>query len=270
MNEITQHPIKHLASISVCGSDAMTFLQGQCTQDIKGIASYSALPGAFCSAKGRVVCNVLVHRVNDSQDDFELICHASSVTLLHDHLKKYVPFFRGTKMTIKANEVLNMVGYIGSGDRPGFKLNEQMSVELNSLANADDFHTAEQWLVEEIKQGVLWLDEHQVEQWIPQNINLDSLNALSFSKGCYTGQEVVARLHYKGSSKKRLYAVRASDVLTTTQSITANGKIVGNFVQCAPGEQHYYALAVIKTDATESPLFIAENEQLQLELLHSF
>lgn len=270
MNEITQHPIKHLASITVCGSDTLTFLQGQCTQDIKKIPSFGALPGAFCSAKGRVVSNVLVHRVNDSQDDFELLCHASSAALLYDHLKKYVPFFRGTKMSITSNAALNMVGYIGTGDRPGFKLNDLMSLELNSPAINEELDTAEQWLVEEIKQGVLWLDEHQFEQWIAQNINLDSLNAVSFTKGCYTGQEVVARLHYKGSSKKRLYAVRATDSMTTSQSISANGKTVGNLLQCAHWGPHSYGLAVIKTDATEGPLFITENEQLQLELLHSF
>lgn len=270
MSEISQHQIKHLASISVCGSDALTFLQGQCTQDITKIPSFGALPGAFCSAKGRVVSNVWVHRVNDSQDAFELVCHASSAPLLFSHLKKYVPFFRGTTMTLSNNDMLNMVGHLGSGQLPGFQLNDTMSIELHYKGDHDKLLPPEPWQVEEIKHGILWLDEQQIDQWVPQNINLDSLNAISFSKGCYTGQEVVARLHYKGSSKKRLYAIRSKHELTTSQSIVANGKIVGSFLQCIHENQQSYGLAVIKTDALDSTLFVAENEQVQLELLHSF
>ncbi|MBU2865091.1 hypothetical protein KO489_14630 [Reinekea forsetii] len=268
MNKITQHPLKHLASLSVQGHDAFTFLQGQCTQDLSKIPDFGALPGAFCTPKGRVVANVWIHKVGNNNEAFELVCHESIAEVLYKHLKKYVPFFRGTTMTASPTDELQASGHLGLGEKPGFMLNEHMSIELHSQLPEDS--SATPWQIAEIENGVLWLSDSQSEQWIPQNVNLDSLNAVSFSKGCYTGQEVVARLHYKGSSKKRLFAVKSTIGFASKSLINQEGKAVGDVIQHIDAIPFSFALVVMKTEAAESPIFVTENEQVSVELLHSF
>ena len=124
-----------------------------------------------------------------------------------------------------------------------------------------------QWQVQDIKENKLWLSAEQVERWIPQNVSLDDLGGISFKKGCYTGQEVIARLHFKGKSKKRLFAVQWASEASVSTVMTATGAI-GDVIQQASVNGQSYALAVLKEDNISDVMYGDENQQLIIELLH--
>lgn len=286
MSELLSTRLNHLSVLSVTGKDAVKFLQGQCTQDVAGLPIGETAAGAFCTAKGRVVSNVWLFKRAD--DCIWLLCHVTSAPILQTHLTKYIAFFRGT---VLKSEAENFIGYGVSealfqktvdseeltDSAVAFKLTEQFrhiwlstsdeNQTISELLKQHEEQDASRWQALETKQKLLWLDDKQVEQWIPQNISLDEMDGISFKKGCYTGQEVIARLHYKGQSKKRLYALAWSEQQDSTDKIYAQGKAIGELVQQAKTDQGYFGLAVLKTDSLDQPIYQDENQQFQIELL---
>lgn len=287
MSELLSTRLSHLAVLSVTGKDTVKFLQGQCTQNVAGLPIGMTSAGAFCTAKGRTVTNVwLLKRADDC---IWMLCHATSAPILQAHLSKYIAFFRGTELK---SEIDNYIGYgvnealyrqlVESNKLPSsavaFNLNQQFhhiwlsiadkNQSILDLLNQHQEIDITQWQAREIQQKLLWLDAEQVEQWIPQNISLDEMDGISFNKGCYTGQEVVARLHYKGQSKKRLYAVTWTEQADSADKVYAQGKSIGELIQQVKTDQRYFGLAVLKTDSLNQPIYRDENQQFQIELLN--
>jgi folate-binding protein YgfZ len=123
---------------------------------------------------------------------------------------------------------------------------------------------AQHWQWVHIAAGVPWISASTVEAFVPQMANMDALGAIHFKKGCYTGQEVVARLHYLGKSKRRLYRIGLADDVELAEGADLYGRDgetsvkVGQIVNIAPdltqkfGQQ---ALAVIQIAAWETGIF---------------
>jgi folate-binding protein YgfZ len=289
MNEISQCQLTHLDAILLAGPDAIKFLQGQCTQDVNSLKTGEAVHGAFCNAKGRAITNVYITRVESETPTLALICHESSAAPLAKHLSKYVAFFRGTKLTHEKGRYKGY-GLTNSAEHPEFNLAEitteggfsfnygQQSAQIWIDTNSNQTETnarlasfseipSEQWKSHEITHKQLWLTEQEIERWIPQNFSLDDLEGISFTKGCYTGQEVIARLHYKGKSKKRLFAVSWASSENTSQIYGESG-VVGDVIESVVWQGATYALAIIKSDKTESALYADENQQVEIQLLH--
>lgn len=287
MSEKTSAPLTQFATFVLEGNDTIKFLQGQCTQDMGELVLNMPLLGAFCTAKGRTVTNVQLVQISSEPVKILMVCHASVSDTLFAHLKKYAAFFRQMTFTplpdssvvyglkaadpsrsadvLRSKEAVTaavqwgdnrVLCWVDSGE--SF---DSLSIE-NAISVAD-------WNVQDILEQKLWLDADQVESWIPQNVNLDELGGISFKKGCYTGQEVVARLHFKGESKKRLFALKASGELTLAdKTISSHGKSVGTIVQAAKNEDGLFVLAVLKVSESQSELYSSENQQVAFHLLH--
>ena len=277
--------LSHLEIIRIQGPDALKFLQGQCTQDVMKLTPEAAQPGAFCTAKGRTVTNCWLYA--HQTDDVILVCHRDSAPLLAKHLSKYIAFFRGTQLHFepqryqltglfeRAEQLTNAIN-AAAVVLPWFTTRsllccdvqssqaEQIDQQLSQLQALPESH----WQAEDIAQRCLWLDADQHERWIPQNYSLDELGGISFEKGCYTGQEVVARLHYKGQSKKQLFALTWQDTSACGKEIFQHGKIVGDVLNQASTAQGQVALAIVKTDAINEPLWLDKEQQIAIELLH--
>lgn len=289
MTDINAQALNHLDLLLIQGPDAVKFLQGQCTQDVAQLPTSSAVHGAFCNAKGRAITNVWLVNIPDS-DAIALLCHKSSAPLLFKHLSKYVAFFRGTKLSYQAEQYRAM-GAINDESEVSaalsFNETQQFIVSwgdrlmlwqpTNSETDASSvLHqlnatpmSQQQWQLADIKENKLWLNAAQVERWIPQNFSLDALDGISFTKGCYTGQEVIARLHYKGQSKKRLFAFSCSAATEADlKQIYAQGKAIGDVIEQITIDGLRYGFAVLKADQTSEPMFADENQQVNIELLH--
>lgn len=293
------HPLDHLAVLDITGSDALTFLQGQGTQDYLKRVPQQPLPGAFCTPKGRVVANVWNVLLSAEPTTVKLVVHHSSADPLQRHLGKYIPFFRGSKLT-NQSLALHGLGLSGpetehwltrtlgeanqgvwhKGEHFAFMLPDGRA-QLWLAATADDYETlmeqiesalvqpASGWQRLDILAGYPWIDGSQTGEFVPQSIGLEQLDGLSFNKGCYTGQEVISRLHYKGQSKRGLQRLRwQGDTAPGSPEVYAASGTAGTWINWVADGEQCLGLAMIKLAPDTPALYLDSERQIPLELLN--
>ncbi len=228
--------------IAARGPDTDPFLQGQLTCDVRQVTADRSLIGAYCSPKGRALACLRLFRRGDATY-LELLQELVEPTLTR--LRKYV--LRAKTTLEDASDSLVRIGVAGpnaaalltkilgtapeaangvlhapadaptitvirlSGPTPRFELHGPRR-ELQTLWTALDadviFTGAEPWRLLDILTGTPTIYPATVEAFVPQMLNLQLLDGISFQKGCYTGQEIVARTHYLGKLKRRMYLAR--------------------------------------------------------------
>ncbi|UTD54877.1 CAF17-like 4Fe-4S cluster assembly/insertion protein YgfZ [Halomonas sp. MS1] len=278
--------LPHLAALDVKGADAEKFLQGQTSAQVSLANGFFAPLTCFCTPKGRMLANAQLLKI--SNDHYRLLLSTSLIDMLASHLAKFAAFYRvelqaQSSMLIvgaseSANEVAQAFG-LALPDQPythhsnaqatalcqpghgRWLISIENSAEQNAIAINDDEDALNTWQLADIRSGLAWLTAPQQDHFLPQMLNWEALGGISFKKGCYTGQEVVARAHFRGQVKKRLVRVTASvnslpqvgDTLVDEQD-----KTVGEIVSSALSDkQQIEMLAVANTKAIEalSPLY---------------
>ena len=250
VNDDWRSELSHHGLIAVRGPDADSFLQGQLTCDVREATLEHSLLGAYCSPKGRALACFRLFRRGDAVY-LELPCDLVQPTLVR--LNKYV---LRAKVTLEdASDRLLRFGVAGShaaalmtkqigaipeavngilhtaedesaltvirlpGPMPRFEAHGP-APEMQALWKALDdplrLTDIESWRLLDILAGIPAVYPETVEAFVPQMLNLDLLGGISFQKGCYTGQEIVARTHYLGKIKRRMYLARV-DRLTAPQ-----------------------------------------------------
>lgn len=256
--------LTHLKVVRITGADAELFLQGQLTNDVSQLNASWQWSG-YCNPKGRLLASLQLWR---DDDVFFMLLDATITEATVKRLRMYV---------MRSNvqlEVMPHVVCIGeltsiepisrrhslqkvSPDCTVLGLGERcIRVKFNAVEQTDGTEPTE-WLIRDIEQGLPRVNSLTVEQFIPQMLNFDALSGISFKKGCYTGQEIVARMHYLGKLKQRMFVCALSN---RSQSVLAGGKIVdrangrsvGNIVNAL--DKSNACLAVLRLDAlTETP-----------------
>lgn len=228
-NSITA--VASLAIIKVSGKDASQFLQGQLTCNINEISHSNSFFAAFCNAKGRVISTFLIFK---QADDFLLILPEVLVEKVINKLRMYI-----LRSAVKLHNVTDELTLIGITTTDSNLLASQLQTDF-SVSNTEkiiikipsnvnryliispvshakglwtqltqnenmSISNSSLWDYQDISAGIPWLTEASSEQFIPQMLNIDKLGGISFDKGCYTGQEVVARTHYLGKAKRELF-----------------------------------------------------------------
>ena len=130
-------------------------------------------------------------------------------------------------------------------------------VEIESL---DEGQTVDPTFL--VANGYPWIGTEQSEQFTPHMLNLDLLDAISFEKGCYTGQEIVARTHYKGATKRRTLRFSSESPVSVGDKVQLDGRDVGEVLNVAGNE----LLAVVPLDQADAALTIGEASLQRLEL----
>jgi hypothetical protein len=176
--------IAYLATARFRGDESGAFLQSQLTADIAALKDGSATFACYCTPKGQVLGLLRVQR---SGDDYLVAGDSRLLPGILERLKMFV--FR-TRVEFGLTADLAVFGSPG----PGY-----------TFAPADDGDTGTDpdWKADELRAGVTWLGPGSSERFIPQMLGCDELGAVSFSKGCYPGQEIVARARYLGSVKRK-------------------------------------------------------------------
>jgi folate-binding protein YgfZ len=227
------------ALLQVTGPDAATFLQGQTTCDLREVDAHRARPGAYCNPQGRVLADFLL--AHTAPECYLLRLHASLAATTAERLARYVVFSKAEVSLASHWRVFACWGETVAaallaitGDLPGecyacvtgedFCLlqvdddSRQFELYLDGDRRADleqalsgSLTRGDQsvWRALQIDRGIARVESATVETFLPQALNYDRVGFVSFNKGCYTGQEVVARLHYRGQSKRRLYPASA-------------------------------------------------------------
>lgn len=209
-------PLSHLAIISLSGNDAAQFLQGQVTCDIKALTDFTPALGAFCNAQGRTVSTFIVIKQGSS---YQLIVTKDLLDIVSKKLQMYI--LRSDVQLTDQSEQLCLLGVYNAdlAKQQNLFPYPQLDKGLLYIGNPEQaqiftasclekgFLAVEKniWTGLEIQASLPWLYQQTTESFVPQMLNLDKLNAISFNKGCYTGQEIVARTHYLGKNKRAMY-----------------------------------------------------------------
>ena len=284
-------PLGDLGLIRASGPEARSFLQNQLTNDAKLLTPTQGQLGGYCSPKGRLLAVFTVLQLGE--DDFALALPAA---LVAPTLKRLKMFVLRSKLTLSdASSELPTLGLIGEqiaamlsahglavptsdygvtlndgiwllrrpGPMPRFELRaapERLAAlrqTLNlPLASPDD------WALAEVLAGIPQVTTETTDHFVPQTIDLDSAGGVSFTKGCYPGQEIVARVHYLGRIKQRLRLARASAALAPgTSVLNAEDHSVGEVMAAATHPQGgaVLALSLNLSHAGNAPLHAADS-----------
>lgn len=235
-HESSQHiyPVAHLGVLTVAGKDAAKFLQGQITCNINDITDAKSSLGAMCNPKGRAISTFLLVKYADA---FLMILPNELLASVKKRLQMYV--LRSDVILTDSSDELSLIGLsysVAQSDQisePLFETNRQQEniivnfqsrgLIIAEAGNARNFWSEQvnlgflpddsaQWRYLDIISGIPWLSAATSEEFIPQMLNLDKLGGISFTKGCYTGQEIVARTHYLGKAKRELFVAEAGDI----------------------------------------------------------
>lgn len=241
------------------GADAAKFLQGQITNDVLSLGLSSARLAGFCSAKGRLQASFIVWKSDDGE--FLLACSAS---LLAPTLKRLSMFVLRAQCKLSdASSELALWGLAGAdaeamtgnarewerSDRQGAALIRlpdgaglrrallvaPVGVELELPAAGTLTPQAWRWL--EVQSGVVTIEAATVDRFVPQMVNFELVGGVDFQKGCYPGQEVVARSQYRGTTKRRTFLFEGDAVASAGQDVFLAGPAgepVGTVANAAP------------------------------------
>lgn len=275
--------------LRISGDDAVTFLQGQFSCDVAAIAEHGASWGSYSTAKGRMQASFLLC---GNGGVFHLLLRRDIAETFRKRLSMFV---LRAKVTIEnLNESMLALGVMRStacnstlpviesvhADEIAVAITPQLSIILSAKPALwlqqwqQTLHAvgSEAWELVFIQAGLPWVSQATYEEFVPQMANLDLLGGISFKKGCYPGQEIVARTQYLGKVKRRLYraavyggSVAAGDALqaasTGEQTI---GKVVAAVVKA---DGSHECLLVMQASAWEDGVQLAANPGARLEQL---
>ena len=297
--------LTHLGFISATGDEAQSFLQNQLSNDVKQVNEQHSQLNAYCTAKGRALGLFRVFQFNDSyylQIPTELI---------ETTLKRLQMFVLMTKVTLQdVSKQLVCFGLAGPnaeqllstiskeipqqdnqcivahellicripGKQPRYMIlaEEQKAIETwNQLKPNTTLCGHHVWSYLDIQAGIPQIYQSNVEAFVPQMLNLHSIDGISFQKGCYPGQEVVARMHFLGKLKRRMYlahvdsdrAPKPGDLVFAEddQSKEGIGKVVDG--QANP-DGGFDILTVLQIASAEAgPIYINNPASTELKLL---
>lgn len=252
--------------IRVAGEDAQDFLQGQLTNNVLALAPDRAVRAAYCTPQGRAIALLTLL---PQQNGLLMILPRELLTTVMNRLRMFVMRSRVTLEEAQSEGLLlcgkQLPGQLNRQDQvcsdqngltwvassqPGlvWRLLDEPEPELET--SEFDANLARQW---QIDAGLPELDERSSGQYVPQMLNLDLLDAVSFRKGCYTGQEIVARTQHLGRIKRRLFRLEGNGSPPDTgTSVEVDDRGVGQVLLGASLGDKYSALAVLQLDAVQS------------------
>ena len=282
--------LKHLGVIRVAGADARVFLQGQLTQDVLTLNAGEARLAAFCNAKGRMQASFVM--LSCGPEDVLLVC---SVDILAATMKRLSMFVLRAKAKLTdVTQEMMLFGLVGSATeiiaekavKPWTRvdINAQFMVLLPPAAGVARAlwcaprETAApqgqivalatwQWLA--VQSGIVMVTQPIFEAFVPQMLNFESIGGVNFKKGCYPGQEIVARSQFRGTLKRRTYLAHSKGVPYVGQHVFHASDVsqpCGMVAACAPHPTAGFdALVSMQTGAAEDAANAAGNARLTLE-----
>jgi len=230
---ITDHiaAVPTLSILKITGADVAHFLQGQLTCNINDLSDSNSFFAAFCNAKGRTISTLLIVK---NLDSYLLLIPLELIDVVSKKLQMYI-----LRSDVQIQNVTNELCLLGitttnnellpNPPKIDFATNNSSEIVIKLPSNDLRYliiSSAKQaiilwtqltqdknvkaasstsWNYQDISAGIAWLSLATTEEYIPQMLNIDKLGGISFNKGCYTGQEIIARTHYLGKTKRELF-----------------------------------------------------------------
>lgn len=284
VDELAVISLDQLGIIHVSGEDAQDFLQSQFSNDIALLNSTTSQLSAYCNPKGRILAQFLVIQANDS---YLLIL---PLNIIDKTMQRLTMFVMRSKVEL-ANVTNELICFGLAGNQPentefalpenDYQLATRQSVltiklpaplnryliiapienAMSIWTSLKDSHTPRshhvwQWL--EIQAGIPSIVKETMEEFVPQMVNLELIGAVNFKKGCYPGQEIVARMHYLGKAKRRMFKLHSKEATppppgTDLYLNGGDGQSAGKIVSAEPAnDSGIDLLAVIRLNHQNS------------------
>jgi len=296
--------LSHFSTVVIAGGDAAEFIQGQFTNDVDKVDANNSQISGFCNNKGRLIANFHLFQ---NQQNYFISIKSDLVERSISHLQNYV-----LRAEVAIQDISEQLIHIGiSGKNAGSLLApfiDNLSTTVDSVSSNDNYiaicvagntpryeifcsfeHAKTLWQTitgkAKVVNGVYWdylniqnglpfIDNNTSEEFVPQMTNMDLINGISFEKGCYTGQEIVARTHYLGKQKRRTYRIKITSETepeTGEQLATASStenQYIGTLVTVySVSENEYEALAVIQIKSVQEENLKLKNTGSDVVLL---
>lgn len=288
-------PLPAFQILSLTGPDNVKYLQGQSTCDLTQLTQDNFLRGAHCDAKGKMWS---IFQVFFQADALQIVAFRDELQASTAQWKKFGVF---SKVSFDATEDRYAVLGIGGANadhlvqRLGFnppttdgQLSRNNDATLLRLATEHyllvlpqaeaqrlmqsplPFAAPNLWLKQHILHGFTYLEQPLIGELVPQMLNLQAIDAISFTKGCYVGQETVARLKYRGGNKRAAFILQAhSDELPAAGSdielqLENNWRRIGQVVNAVNINNQLWLIALLPNDITPADTLRLSSEQLTL------
>jgi len=293
-------PLTDMGAIHAAGPDAISFVHGQITNDVASLDDVHGIVAAYCNAQGRMLA---LFRVLRSDDGLLLLTRRELIPGLIKRLGLFVLRAKVTLMDASSRFVA--IGLTGpraadtlapwgltpalepdgaihrqgshivrlSGTTPRYLLWTEID-RAQETWRALQAHAKpvglDAWRLLDIRTGTPSVYPQTREAWVPQMVNLQLLNGISFSKGCYPGQEIIARLHYRGQLKRRMSRItlQGGGIPSPGDEIrTLDGAEAGQIVDAVAGpEGGAEALAVLRIECEAKHLTVGKSRARVVEL----
>lgn len=285
--------LSHMGLIKVVGEQGRSFIHGQVTTDISSLATDQWRWGAHCDPKGKMLASFRTFAI---QDALFMLMPKDAIEVDLPQLQKYAVFSKATLSN--ASGEWTLLGVAGEQASQFVKqhfgdIQQELTLIENGaiLKDADRFilvlqpeaantlvaeHTvfdATAWQALEIAAGYPNLAASHASQYVPQMCNLQAVNGISFNKGCYMGQETVARMKYRGGNKRALYILHGTTSLTV--DLDSNLEIAmedgyrkgGQIIEFVQRGNQVLLTAVLANDTeNDAKLRFADDEQSSLTI----
>lgn len=286
-NAAVASPLSRYALLGISGEDASAFLQGQLTCDVHKVTPVSARFGGYCTPQGRLLATFLL---TWSPDGYRMLLAADLVDAIAARLRKFV---MRSRVRIDRESGLRAAGIggpqsaaaIGRAVGPApmremeavlyssttlVRLPRALFVTLTPEADMPALWSALarearpagwaawEWL--QVHAGIAWISAATQDQFIPQMAGLDAIGGVSFDKGCYPGQEIVARTHYLGEVKRRLRHGHTEAPAAPGDLLVADGQTRAVVVNAAPSPRGGHDLLAVVQDAAGQQLALRSED----------
>ena len=270
--------LKNRAILKISGNDAESFLQSQLSNDIEKLNNSSVQLSAYCQHQGKILSLFWVIR---QEEGFYLSFPKELLDSIQSRLKMFV--IMSDVIIEDVTMQLTQIGVLDEKDFLSLSINETMSLII--LENTDfsnfDIVPNDLWDKSCVDCNLPDVFLSTTEKLVPQMLNLDiGEKGVSFSKGCYPGQEVVARLHYLGSAKRRLFSFKADHEMqvgdslycATSKAASARGdryKGSGIVVSKVKYNSLFYCLATLDVDLIDEEITLNNNHGHKLQRINN-
>ena len=268
--------------VRVSGEDRASFLHGQLSNDINNLASGQACYATYNTPKGRVLANMLV--VNRGED--LLLVMAQDLT--EAIVKRLRMFVLRAKVVFELMPDLAVSGELADNAKPHPAAEPQLSfpaqiqenaveialphtgrLKISAAENAAEYQAEAEnaWNLHEIRSGYAWISTATKETAVAQMLNQHIIGGVHFKKGCYPGQEIIARAQYRGQVKRGLVVLRGDSLEAAGVAVQNGGEEAGQIINTALTDTGSLSLAVIKFSAAHADLTDADGNALKQETL---
>ncbi|MFC3873278.1 CAF17-like 4Fe-4S cluster assembly/insertion protein YgfZ [Neisseria musculi] len=266
--------------IRASGSDRFAFLHSQLSNDINNLQPGAACYATYNTPKGRVIANMLVLNCG------EYLLLALAADLAETITKRLRMFVLRAQVVLEPLPNFAVAGELppqippqpASEPTHTFTAEEQNSVwtvtlphrgrlKIGPAAALPEYHAAAEnsWNTHEILSGYPWISAATSESCVAQMLNQHTIGGIHFKKGCYPGQEIIARAQYRGQVKRGLTILESSAPATAGATVRSGSEEAGIIINSATASSGSINLAVIKFSAAQNPLTDARGTPLTLE-----